>query len=88
MPAPPGDLGNTLRAVKQSSTNIGFQWAGDAAATSYGLYRGIAKGAWPPPPPWRTGLRAPSVASSGEVRSSPELTFYRAVAQTCGLEGP
>ena len=55
-------------------------------ASSFNLYRGTAKGAWPPPV--TTGFTTP-MTSRAELAGPPALYFYRVTGVSCaGLEGP
>jgi len=81
---PPGDIGNTLRAVK-SGLNVDLSWAPDAASSSYALFRATVTGSWPPP--LETRLATPA-ASEPDVAAADALYFYRVVGENCAGFGP
>jgi len=83
--AAPDDLGNTLRAVRRIG-DVDLSWAGAPRALTYNLYRGTAKGSWPPP--HRALLPAPTIGLPDVLTTDP-LYFYRATGVSCALqEGP
>jgi hypothetical protein len=82
----PGDLGNTLRAVRNVG-DVQMAWAGVAEAATYTLHRSDDRTGWPSPPPL-SGLPAPS-ATLPDVPPPPALWLYRAAGVSCsGAEGP
>lgn len=82
----PGDLGNSLRAVRQSS-DVSMSWASLPEARSYALHRALAKGSWPGPA-WLS-LLPTTVATLNDVPAPPSLYFYRVAGESCsGREGP
>lgn len=85
--AAPGTIGNTLLGVK-SGLNVVFSWRPVPGATSFSIYRGTVKGAYPPAPQ-RAGLSSPT-DTLPDVPPAPEAKyFYRVVGVSCGnVEGP
>ena len=83
--ARPPDLGNTLRAVRDDA-HVNLTWAGTPETATFRLFRGTAKGIWPPA--LRMGLEAASHRLA-DVAEPPPLYTYRVAGTGCsGLEGP
>ena len=82
----PGDLGNTVRAVKAVGSVL-LSWASAPNAASYTLHRGTVKGAWPSPP-YRSGLAA-TTDLTRDLAAPPPLYYYRVSGASCsGIDGP
>ena len=82
----PGDLGNSLRGVRDG-VDVVFTGAAHPDARSYNLHRGTQKRVWPPLP-LLTDLPTPDYRAA-DVPAPPALYLYRVTGVNCaGVEGP
>lgn len=82
----PSDLGNVLRAMRRGG-DVELSWTAAPGARSYGIFRDVQKGNWPPAA-LRSGLTALS-ALVPDVPGPPSRYYYRIVGESCsGMPGP